>query len=254
MKRLSGCLRQTFREVNTPIFTVIAAGLALILCCSIAFAQSGAGSIQGTVEDATNAVIPKATIQVVNQATNVTVATRSNNVGFYQVPGLFAGTYTVTVTAPGMKTYKRTIQLLVAQTAVINPVMSAGAITQQVTVAANAVQLTTTNNGVISSTLENARINQLPMNGRSLLTLTGETTPGLENGGQRVNGLDPAALEYVIDGVTTTQLLNGGEHDGMAQMIDPDSVQEVSMKLNDSGAQFATPATGIITTKSGTNW
>ena len=44
------------------------------------------------------------------------VDTKSNNVGFYQVPGLNTGTYAVTITAPGMKTYNRVIELLVGQT------------------------------------------------------------------------------------------------------------------------------------------
>jgi len=67
----------------------------------------------------------------------------------------------VTITAPGMKTYKQTIELLVAQNAAINPSMTAGNVTQQVTVTADTVQLTTTDNGTIASTLENQRINQL---------------------------------------------------------------------------------------------
>lgn len=232
--------------------------LGLVTCCSITLAQSGAGSIQGTVQDSTRAAIPGATISVVNQATNITATTKSNGVGFYEVPDLFAGNYTVTVTAPDMKTYRTTIQLLVAQAAVINPVMTAGAVTQQVLVSADTVQLTTTENGAIGATLENARVDQLPMNGRELVTLTGMTTPGLEEGGQRANGLMPEALEYVADGVSLSNRYYGGEggsgiNSGAAQLPDPDAVQEVRIETTGSSAQFAEPATAIITTKSGTN-
>lgn len=229
--------------------------LGVILLCLGVQAQSGAGSIQGTVQDTTHAVIAAASIRVVNVSNGMTSSTKANGVGFYQVPGLFAGRYSVTITAPGMKTYKTSIQLLVAQNAVINPVLSAGGGTQQVVVSGNDVQLTTTDSGVITSTLENARINQLPMNGRSLATLVGMMTPGLNtiNGGQNINGMRRESLDYVVDGVTTQNTTNGGEIAPQRQLIDPDAVQEVTMEAAAAGAQYSAPATAIVTTKSGTN-
>ncbi|MFP5208706.1 MAG: carboxypeptidase regulatory-like domain-containing protein, partial [Acidobacteriota bacterium] len=206
--------------------------------------------------DSTGAVIPGALIHVVNQATNVVTDTRSNNVGFYQVPALFTGTYSVTVSAPNMKTYKTTIQLLVAQSAIINPSLTAGAVTQQVEVAANAVQLTTSDNGTITSTLENQRINQLPLNGRVLATLLSMTTPGYEGssaGGTRLNGLSGEALEFVADGVPMVNRQFGGTNTSNSLTPDPDSVQEVRAVTDNGGAEYATPGTVVITTKSGTN-
>jgi len=254
MKCLAANVTCTLRKWIAPVLAIVIA-LGMAICCPGAFAQSGAGSIQGTVMDSTGAVIPGASINVVNQATSVAANTKSNDVGFYQVPGLFAGTYTVTVTAPNMKTYITTIQLLVAQAAVINPSLTAGAVTQQVEVASNTVQLTTTNNGTITSTLENARINQLPMNGRQLLTLAGMTTPGLEGGGQRANGLMPQALEYVQDGapLVNRNFGGGGGNMNQAALPDPDAVQEVQVETTNTSAEFSTPGTAIITTKSGTN-
>jgi len=169
------------------LFLAVAVVLGMALCCSSTLAQSGAGSIQGTVTDATGAVIPGASIHAVNEATGVAANTKTNGVGFYQVPGLFTGSYTVTISAPGMKTYKQAIELLVAQNAVINASMTVGSVTQQVVSSANLVQLTTTDSGAVTSTLENARINQLPMNGRDLITLTNETTPGLVSCNQSSN-------------------------------------------------------------------
>ena len=217
------------------------------------WAQSGAGSIQGTVTDATGAIIPGANIHVVNEATGVSSDTKSNSVGFYQVPNLFAGHYSVTVVAQAMKTAQAKVELLVAQTAVVSPVMTAGAVTQEVQVSADAVQLTTKDSATISSTLENQRINQLPMNGRSLYSLTGDVVPGLE-GGTRANGLEGEALEYVADGAPLVNRNFGSNGNStQAQLPDPDSVQEVRIETSNSSAQFATPGTAIITTKSGTN-
>jgi Carboxypeptidase regulatory-like domain len=239
------------RHASLAVALVI---LGLAIFCSDAKSQSGAGSIQGTVTDQTGAVIPGATIHVVNNATGVAANAKTNAVGFYQVPGLFTGSYTLTISAPNMKSYRAGVQLQVAQAAVINPVMSTGPVTQQVEVSSDIVQLTTTDNGTIASTLESNRINQLPMNGRLLLTLAGETTPGLESTGQRANGLMPEALEYVADGVPLSNRNFGGEGNStQAQLPDPDAVQEVRIETTNTSAMYSAPATGIITTKSGTN-
>jgi hypothetical protein len=253
MKTLAGILTRTFRQWNVPILA-IAVAFGLVLFSTAALAQSGAGSIEGTVTDSTGAVISGASIHVVQEGTNAAADTKSTDVGFYQVPNLFTGTYDVTITAPGMKTYKTTVELLVAQAAVVNPTMTTGAVTQQVNVTADVIQLTTTDSGTIASTLENTRINQLPMNGRLLLSLTGETTPGLESTGGRANGLMPEALEYVADGVPLTNRNFGGEGNStQAQLPDPDAVQEVRVETTNTSAMYSSPATGIITTKSGTN-
>ncbi len=257
MKNFGGLLTHMLHKWNVHVLAV-ASALGMAMWCSSALAQSGAGAIQGTVTDSTGAVIPAAAIRVVNEATNAVSNTKSNGVGFYQVPNLFTGTYLVTYSALGMKTYTVTVELQVAQSAVVNPVLTAGAAAQQVIVQANIVQLTNTENGTITSTLENGRINQLPENGRELVTLVGMTTPGLEVGGTRANGLMGEALEYVADGVPLTNRQFGGEgiatvYSTQAQLPDPDAVQEVRIETSDSGAQFATPATAVITTKSGTN-
>jgi hypothetical protein len=230
--------------------------LAAVFGCAGAFAQSGAGSIQGTVTDSTGAVVPGAAVHVINQATGVVADTTSNSVGFYQAPDLFTGTYTVTVSAPNMKTYNRTVELLSAQNAVIDVSLTTGAVTQQVQVSANTVQLITTDNGTISSTLENQRINQLPMNGRNIITLVNQTTPGLEScpeSSSCANGQEGPSTEYETDGATITNREFGGVHMGAQQMVDPDAVQEVRVVDANAGAQYASPTTVILNTKSGTN-
>lgn len=257
MKQSARNLTHLLQRWIHPGFALLAIlASVLTLGGTMALAQSGAGSIQGTVTDTTGAVIPSAKVTVTNQATNVKSTTTSNRVGFYQIPGLFTGAYTVSVTVPNMKTYNQVIDLLVGQAAVINPVMTAGSVTQQVNVSANTVELTDTDDGAISSTVENARINQIPMNGRLLLTLLGELTPGVVNAGgePRVNGLEAEATEYLADGIPMINRDFGGAGGtAQAQLPDPDSVQEVTVNTDNPSAQFATPSAIVITTKSGTN-
>jgi Carboxypeptidase regulatory-like domain len=251
---LTQTITQTLRRCGTLAIAVAAVGMAI--CVLPLAAQSGAGSIQGTITDVTGAVIPGASVSAVNTATNVAASTKTNGVGFYVVPGLNTGTYSVTVTSSGMKTYKQTVELLVAQNYVLNARMTAGAVTQQITVSGSAVQLVTTDNGSITSTLENARINQLPMNGRNIITLVNETTPGLEScpeSSSCANGLEGPATVYEVDGASLENREFGGVHQGQQQMVDPDAIQEVRVEDQDAGAQYSAPATAIINTKSGTN-
>jgi hypothetical protein len=255
MNYFASTLTHTLRRWSSPLFG-IAVVLGVLLCTASLYAQSGAGSIQGTVTDSTGAVIPGAKIHVVNNATGSAADSTTNGVGFYQVPALFTGQYTVTITAANMKPYKQGVDLLVAQNATINAVLTAGSITQQVEVQADVVQLTTTDNGTVTSTLESSRINQLPMNVRELLFLTAETTPGMEQtgtGGEMVNGLPGEAMEFVADGVPLANRQFGGVNLGQTQLPDPDSVQEVRVETTNTPAQFSEPGTTIITTKSGTN-
>lgn len=228
--------------------------MAAVLLPAALLAQSGAGTIQGTIQDATGAVIPNCGVHVVNQATNVAIDTTSNGSGFYAVPGLFAGTYQITFSTPGMKESVETVALQNAQVLVLNPKLSLGSVTEKVTVAAETVQLATYDSGVVNTELDFHRIDQLPQNGRNLLGLAQNTVPGLEGGGTRANGLMQEGMEYSQDGAPMTNRNFGGESNSQqATLPDPDSVQEARFETLNSSAQFATPATVILTTKSGTN-
>ena len=234
------------------LFAVVLAGS--LFHQNIALAQSGAGSIQGTIQDPSAAAIPGCAVHVVNQKTGVTFDTTSNSTGFYSVPGMFSGSYTITFTAKGLKTYKTELTLQDAQNAVINPTLTVGDVSEQVVVTGDPFQQVTYDSGTVSTHLDTTRIDQLPKNGRNVLGLAGATTPGLEGSGTRANGIMQEGLEYSQDGAPMTNRNFGGElNTAQATLPDPDSVQEVKIETLNSSAQFATPATAIITTKSGTN-
>jgi hypothetical protein len=113
--RVSRNLVNILCNQNVPILS-IAVGLTIAMYSISAFAQGG--PIQGTLTDSTGAVIPGASTHLVNQATSVAADTKSNSVGLYQVPDLFSGAYTIA--APGMKTYKTSVEFLVAQSHGVN--------------------------------------------------------------------------------------------------------------------------------------
>jgi hypothetical protein len=106
----------------------------------------------------------------------------------------------------------------------------------------------------VNTQLDAARIAQLPQNGRNVLGLAQNTVPGLEAGGTRANGLMGEAMEYSQDGAPMTNRNFGGEaNTAQATLPDPDAVQEARFETLNSNAQFSTPATVILTTKSGSN-
>ncbi len=218
------------------------------------WAQSGAGSIQGNVQDATSAALPGARVKALNQATGVSAETTANESGFYALKGLFAGTYTVTYGAAGMKTSESLITLQNGQVLVFNTQLTVGEVSEKISVSGETIQLATYDSGTVNTQLDAARIQQLPQNGRNVLGLAQNTVPGLEANGTRANGLMGEAMEYSQDGAPMTNR-NFGSAGNTAQstLPDPDSVQEVRFETLNSSAQFATPATVILTTKSGTN-
>jgi hypothetical protein len=129
-----------------------------------------------------------------------------------------------------------------------------GDVAEHVTVTGDAIQLATYDSGTVSTQLDAARIDQLPQNGRNVLGLAQNTVPGVEAGGTRANGLMGEGMEYSQDGAPITNRNFGGESNtAQATLPDPDSVQEAKFETLNSSAQFSTPATVILTTKSGTN-
>ena len=101
--------------------------LLAVLCTSPhLLAQSGAGTIQGTVQDATSSAIPAASVKALNQATGVAIETTSSADGFYAIKGLTAGGYKLSFTAPGMKTSENNVTLQNGQVLVLNRQLTIG--------------------------------------------------------------------------------------------------------------------------------
>ena len=206
--------------------------------------------------DSTGSAVPNASVDIKNVGTGEEYKTTTNSTGFYSAPSLFAGNYTITVHAQGMAEYAGKIELNVGETAVVNPQLKVGSVSQQVTVAGDVTPLVTYNDQTVSTTLEYKRVNQLPLNGRNIATLVGETTPGVE--GQYANGNETQAFEYIQDGAVLQDrdlgYVNLSVGGGLGTRLpDQDSIEEVRVETTDSSAKFDRPATAIITTRAGTN-
>jgi hypothetical protein len=139
----------------------------LMLCSALLFTAIPASAqvengITGTITDLSGAVIPGAKITVSNDATGVTANTATSSVGTFTLVGLKPGQYSVTVEAPGFKTYKTDVTVEVAKLTTTSFQMSPGATTETVQVAAADILLNTTSPG-IGTTLEPELIKNAPI-------------------------------------------------------------------------------------------
>ena len=97
-----------------------------------AFCQLETGTFTGRVNDPSGAVVPNATVGVVNTDTNFTSETKTNNEGLYRIPSMQAGNYRMTVAAPGFKqSVHDGLELHVAEVQEVNVVVELGVATER---------------------------------------------------------------------------------------------------------------------------
>lgn len=226
--------------------------LCVLTTPAVVLSQTGSGRIQGTITDSTGAVMPNAAVSLEHVQTANKFQSTSNATGFFVFPTLQTGDYRVVVTAPGMQRWQGQLLLQVGQQSVVNPSLEIARASEQVTVAGDVTPLITTTSATIATVVERARIEQLPLNGRSIQNLLAVTVPGLEGPASqpRVYGLRDSAMEFVQDGVPLDD-----RNTGNIQSRPPglDTIQEYRIETNGSSAKLDRPANAIFTTRSGTN-
>src|SRR6266487_5100819 len=192
-----------------PAISLFAALISLALFSDVSFAQTGIGSVSGTVRDANRAVVPGADITITNTNTNVSRKTVSSDLGVYYFGALPLGPYSLTVELTGFKKWVGKFELQVGQDAVVDPVLQVGDIQTTVEVSGAAPPIPTETTDV-SDVKDYQRIRQLPLNGRAISSLF-NLTPGVEGGGNaRVNGLKVGSLEITLDGISVVDRFGGG--------------------------------------------
>ena len=163
----------------------------LMLCYggTLAFGQGTSASLTGQITDATGAAVTGATVTAKNTGTNLAHTTTSNAVGVYTIAPLPPGNYTLTVEAKGFARYvQQGIVLGVDISATQDVSLKTGSTQETVTVIENA-ELINTTTAELGTTVNEAAISQLPLNGRdpsSLVFLAPGTTNviGGTGGGQ----------------------------------------------------------------------
>ena len=135
------------RLLSSIAFRICMVALAAVFVTETAVAQSAA--LSGIVSDASGAVVPDASIQLVEQATRSTLSATSNHTGFYSIPDVLPGKYDLTVTAKGFATeVRKDITVNVGAKISLDFVIRVGSTSDQVTVDGSGEQINTIDAGV----------------------------------------------------------------------------------------------------------
>ncbi|HEU0138416.1 MAG TPA: carboxypeptidase regulatory-like domain-containing protein [Bryobacteraceae bacterium] len=235
-------------------------GVLLLLAAAPLRAQTTA-SILGTVTDDTSAVVVGAAVRAVNTLTNEVRNTKTDETGYYRFAELGVGLYNVEAEAAGFKTaIRQGIELSLNRNARVDIQLSVGAVTESVSVIADAplVEATTNEMGVLVS---QQRVVELPLNGRNTLGLVGliPGAQGLQTGNAQgfienkvsINGAREEDSNWMLDGGDNTSTLRNYGND----VPNPDAVQEFRVVTSNYSAEYGRTVGAVVNvvTKGGTN-
>jgi hypothetical protein len=225
--------------------------LALVVCLAgIGLAQETTAGFLGTVKDPSGAVIANAAIEVSGPALIGTRRAQTDSGGNYRFGALPPGQYTMTVSAPGFRNYRQTgIDLRVGRLPSIEVQLEVGAVAETVEVSGTPTMVDLTQSKV-AVTVSGQVMDSIPK-GRSFQSLIpfapGARMEPLQNSVDRTNGyqIDGASDSenvYLIDGVNTTQIQNGG----VGKNFQMDFIEEVQIKSSSFEAEFGGALGGVI--------
>ena len=164
------------------LFLVVCVLVIFLISCggiTSLVAQGSAAAILGTVNDATGATIPGASIQVKNEETGFLQSVITDEQGRYRVPDLGLGGYEVTASMPGFGTVARKgIALTVGSQNVVDFSLPVGATQETVNVEGQLSQVETVSSAV-SNLIEPTQMRELPLNGRNVSQLL-SLAPGVQ--------------------------------------------------------------------------
>ena len=245
------------------VLTILALAICFVIGADRAYAQAqgSTGQVAGTVRDNNGAAIPGATIKVVNTQTGLERSATTNEGGFYRFVLLPPGTYNMTAEAANFtKTDLANVRVTVGQITDANITLGVAAVSEAITVTAEARQTTTSNTDAF---INESSIANLPINGRRFqdfvtLTPTAQVEPSrnqISLSGQR--GIYGANVN--IDGMDYNQPffggVRGGERSNNAFTIPQESIREFQVIASGYSAEFGRSTGGVVSvvTKSGTN-
>jgi hypothetical protein len=272
---LYSCIQEGDAQVRIAICLV---AFVLVLAGTVR-AQSPNATVNGRVLDTSGGLIADTTVEVINEATNVSSSTKTNSSGIYIVPDLPPATYRIQVSHLGFKTIIKPDVILNVRDAVeINFTLPIGAISETVTVEGG-TPLIDTQDAAVSTVVDRQFAENLPMNGRSFQSLV-ELAPGAvltvsnseDNGQFSVNGQRAVSNYWTVDGVSANIGIGvsgvGASGDGLAgglgsfsvlggtnSLVSIDAMQEFRIQTSTYAPEFGrTPGAQIsIVTRSGTN-
>lgn len=243
--------------------------LLLTLLVAPALTASGqtSGTLSGRAVDASGGVIPGVTISARHLERGVERATVTGPDGRFVLAALPVGGYDVRAELSGFKAAVRQgVVVTVGQAVGVDFTLEVGTLAEAVSVV-GAAPMVDTRTGDLSYLVDERAIEQLPLNGRNYTDLAflqpGVTPyPHRDGGsvvahglGMAVNGQDPRANVYLLDGTLLNDMTNGPAGSAAGTALGTETVQEFRVETNAYGAEFGRMSGGQVNviTKSGSN-
>ncbi len=251
---------------RASIFGVLAGPSLLAVGDISAFAQTTSGTIDGSVQDTTGAVIPNATVTAVASSIGVTRTVKSGGNGTFAIPNLPAGNYHLTVSAAGFQTLQKDGVILNSASNLNagNFALQVGTEATTVTVQADTGQLQIqADTGERSDLITGKQLNDIALNGRNVLDLL-RVVPGISGvgafGASSTGGLDSYSVngtrtnqhDFVVDGSSN---VDSGNNGGTQVTENTDAIGEVEVLTSNFQAAYGKAGGGsiVLTTRGGTN-
>ena len=235
---------------------IVAAVLALLLPNALRSQTAGDGSLEGTVTDASGAVVANATVTATNVATNVATVRTSSSAGFYSISPVAPGTYTLQVAASGFETLVQDNVVVDAlQIRAINPVLKVGQASQTITVTA-APPVLDTADATLGLTIENQTYANLPLqmnNAQRDPTAFGVLTPGAQTGARLpiFGGTGNYLGQLYLDGMPAETVSQQGDNRLVANTLNLDAVDQFQVLTSTPPAEYMGAGAENFTMKSG---
>src|ERR1700704_3614659 len=240
--------------------------MGMLLLCLPLFSQGSSGRILGTVTDQSGGVISGATVTVTDTERGVSKILVTNEPGEYNAPTLNPGTYKVRAESKGFKTVERqNIVLEVGKEIRVDLTLQPGDQVQTITIT-ESIPLVETTNATLGGTLNNADINDMPLNGRNyqnLLALRPGVTvqPGGGPWTQSSNNVRPDESGWMLDGVINANFYDARPIANMpspftdgATILPIDAIQEFNLEENPKAEYGWKPGAVVnVGVRSGTN-
>src|SRR5712671_3381742 len=254
-------------NINFRKMVVLLGGvLGVLLLCLPLYSQGSFGRILGTVTDQSGGVVSGATVTVVDTDRGVTKTLVTNDAGEYSAPTLNPGTYKIRAESKGFKvTERQDIVLEVGREVRVDISLVPGAVAETMTIT-ESVPLVETTNATLGGTINNAEINDMPLNGRNYQNLM-SLRPGvmIQPGGgpwtQSTNNVRPDETVWMVDGIINVNMYDARPVANMpspfsdgATILPVDAIQEFNTEISPKAEYGWKPGAVVnVGVKSGTN-
>jgi len=218
--------------------------LLVLLLASLMMAQETTAGFQGNVKDPSGAVVPNATVELSSPSLIGARKVQTDDAGMFRFAALPPGEYLMTITASGFRTYKRAnIDLSAGRFPSLDVRLEVGAVAETVEIT-GAAPIVDTTQSKVAVVVEQEVLRNIPV-GRSFESLI-PFAPGARQeplqGGYQIDGASDSENVYLIDGVNTTNIKDGG----VGKSFQMEFIEEVQIKSSSFEAEHGGALGGVI--------